>query len=378
MPTDSRRLLLIVATLWGAGVAPRAGVADDFIVGADVSMLPEIEKAGGVFRVDGQPRDAIVILRDYGFNLFRVRLFVNPDHDYAKTAGATQDLPCVRTLARRIKAVGGRFLLDLHYADTWADPGHQPKPAGWRSLDFDALVQRVHDYTADVLADLKAAGMSPDLVETGNEITVGMLWPDGKLDGSDAEAKRRQWDRFASLLKAGTRAVREAGPKAPRVVVHVDRGGRAGVPRWFFDNLKRYDVDHDVIGLSFYPHFGESFDDLQKNLADLAGAFAKDILLMETAYPWLDGAGGGNRASLRWPLTPAGQEKFLVDLCGAVRRTPGGRGRGVVYWYPEAIPVPHRRIWNGGSTALFDGEGAPLPALRAFGRQAVGPLKQAP
>src|SRR5258708_5657142 len=107
--------------------------------GVDISMLPAIEKAGGVYREHETPADAIQIFKDHGCNMFRVRLFVNPDLDFKKTDGAIQDLDFVRTLAKRIKAAGGGFMLDIHYSDTWADPGKQFTPATWKKLDFDAL-----------------------------------------------------------------------------------------------------------------------------------------------------------------------------------------------------------------------------------------------
>src|SRR5580700_3192483 len=118
-----------------------------FITGADVSMLPTIEKCGGVFSDGGKRGDAIQILADHGCNLFRVRLFVNPDPDYVKNFGAVQSLDYVRGLAKRIKATGALFLLDIHYSDTWADPGKQYTPADWKGLDFDATQKKVHDYT---------------------------------------------------------------------------------------------------------------------------------------------------------------------------------------------------------------------------------------
>ena len=39
----------------------------------------------------------------------------------------------------------------------------------------------------------------PEMVQVGNEITYGMLWPDGKLPAN--------WDNFADLVKAGIRGV---------------------------------------------------------------------------------------------------------------------------------------------------------------------------
>jgi hypothetical protein len=42
-------------------------------------------------------------------------------------------------------------------------------------------------------------------------------------------------------------------------------------------------------------------------------------------------------------------------------------GGGLVYWYPESVPVPGYTIYNGGATALFDSNRSALPALSTFG-----------
>ena len=141
-----------------------------FIYGVDISMLPTIEKSGGVFSDGGKPGDAIQILASHGCNLFRVRLFVKPDPDYRKNFGAVQDLAYVRGLAKRIKATRAMFLLDIHYSDSWADPGKQFTPADWKGLGFEDLKAKVHDYTAGVLSELREAGVEPD--------AAGWLLPD--------------------------------------------------------------------------------------------------------------------------------------------------------------------------------------------------------
>ncbi len=356
-----RRCALTLPLL--AGAAAAAPDTDPFVRGADVSMLPELEKAGAVYRDGGQPKDAVRILRDRGVNLFRLRLFVDPATEYSKCWGATQDLETVRALARRIRPTGATWLLDIHYSDTWADPGHQDKPAAWKGLDFPALEKRVEDYTADVVAGLKRDGLLPGWIQVGNEITPGFLWPDGKLDKTEAS-----WDRFARLLRAGLRGARRplAKEDAVRFMVHVDRGGDAGAVCWFFDGLAKRDVTgFDLIGLSFYPWWHGSLDDLKKAL-QAASAYGKDVVVVETAYPYRGEAHWTKQKNMAWPVTPEGQKQFLADVVAAVRETPGGRGRGVVYWYPEAIPVKGLKIWNDGATALFGADGAPLPGLDAF------------
>lgn len=338
-----------------------------FLAGADISMLPTLEQNGAVYRQDGQPGDALKILRDHGCNLFRVRLFVHPTNDYASSWGAVQDLSYVKGLARRVKAVGGVFLLDIHYSDTWADPGKQYIPAAWKDLDFEALRQKVHDYTASVLNELQADGELPDMVQVGNEITSGMMWPAGKVLNAPPDRRDEQWRRFGQLFHAGARAVREfSTPSHPvRIVLHISGGGRAGLPKWFFSKFNQDSADYDIIGLSFYPAWNDSITALKKNMNDLIESQHKDIFLAETSYPWhpLDGISG---SVMQWPCTKAGQMQFLHDLISVLHAAPEGHGLGFCWWYPEAIPMRHMEIWRDGGEGLFDREGNVLPAMDLF------------
>ena len=293
------------------------------------------------------------ILQRHGVNLVRLRLFVNPSHDFNATLGATQDLTSTIKLAKRAKTLGLRVLLDLHYADTWADPAHQPTPSAWRALGYDDLRQQVRAYTAEVLRQMNGAGAGPDIVAIGNEITAGMLWPIGKLDKTDAS-----WDRLAGLLSAGTVAVRDVEPHA-KIMLHISGGGKAGLPAWFFDHLDKRHVDYDLVGLSFYPTWNDDFPTLQKNLTELAKR-GKDVVIAEIGYP---SRGGGATPQCRWPMTPAGQMECLRDVVAAVHTMPGGHGRGVIWWYAEAVPVKGLNVWEGGRMGLFDANGAALPAM---------------
>lgn len=368
-----RRVLRAVLLLL-LGVSVQNARADEpFYAGADVSMLPELEASGAVYRDEGKADDAIAIFRRHGVNLFRLRLFVDPDPDFTKHWGATQGLATVRAMSKRVKASGAAFLLDFHYSDTWADPGHQSKPAAWSNLHGEALEQKVYDYTTEVLATLKADGTLPDMVQVGNEITPGLLWPDGKLvfDADSPEQAQESWAAMARLVKAGVRAVREAEtPDHPiRVMIHIDGGDREDRVAWWFDRFERHDVDYDLIGLSFYPTMAREggFEHLKENLRVAAERFGKDVMLVETAYPNRL-AGEGENWDEAWPATPAGQAAFLRDVVAAVQEVSDGRGRGVVYWYPESFPARAHGVgvWMGGRFALFDAEGNALPGIDAL------------
>jgi arabinogalactan endo-1,4-beta-galactosidase len=346
-----------------------AAAAETFYAGADISMLPEIENAGGIYGENGKPTDAIAAMRKRGCNLFRVRLFVNPDPDFHKTDGATQDLAYVRALAKRIKSAGAAFMLDIHYSDRWADPAHQDTPKAWSKLDFDALERKVHEYTASVLKDLIENDAAPEMVQVGNEIASGMLWPLGRIGGSKSpDEEQAQWARLARLINAGARAVREASaPERPiRVVVHIHGGGRAGLPKWFLGKLHANPVDYDILALSFYPAWEDSLDALKQNMQDVVTGWNKEILIAETSYPWKEMEGIKNPSLMKWPMTPDGQAQFVRDLTAAIKSASNGKGIGFVWWYPEAIPVKSLRIWRNGAEGLFDEQGRPLPALEAF------------
>ncbi len=364
----SRARILPALTLGLALAASAAGAAPpstppEFLRGGDVSMLPQLESQGAAYRDRGKPGDALAILTRHGANCFRVRLFVST----AMEGEVVQNLPYVIALGKRIKAAGASFLLDLHYSDTWADPGHQATPASWHGLDFDALERETESYTAGVMRAMKDAGCLPDIVQIGNEVTAGFLWPAGRLGPDD-----RGWDRFATLLRAAIRGAR--APLAPgdsvRIMVHLDCGGNAEGTAWFFRNLEARGVRFDLVGLSYYPRWHGSLGDLRLNLRETAAAFRRPIVLVETAYPR---RAGGDTVNVAWPGTPEGQARFLEDVIRTVRGTPGGLGQGVLWWYPESVPVPGIAVWKGGAAALFDSSGNALPALDAFARDAGDP-----
>lgn len=350
------------------------GETPAFFAGVDPSMLVELERAGGVYRDEGgRSADAIRVLRDHGCNLFRVRVFVRPSGDFNKVWGATQDLEQAKALGRRAKESGAQLLLDLHYSDTWADPKKQGIPAEWAGLDAKGLEGKVHDYTAAVLKEMTDAGARPDMVQVGNEVTNGMLWPAGRTSEGTAEEREGRWAEFSALLNSGARAVREASSmeRPIGVMIHIDGGGRPGRAKWFFSALAKHPVDFDVVGLSFYPAWGDSMEGLRGNLRDLAEGFGKDVVVAETSYPWMAmEVDAKARAAMTWPMTREGQVAFLRDLSVALREAPKGRGRGYVWWYPEAVPVKGRFVWRKGAEALFDLEGRPLPAMGELGKAA--------
>jgi arabinogalactan endo-1,4-beta-galactosidase len=386
---------LQAAAMPTTSLAQTATAPSAFLLGADISTLAQMEQHGGIFRDGGQPADAIDIFKRHGWNCFRLRLFVNPNG----RGGVINSLEYTCALAQRIKAAGAVLILDLHYSDTWADPQHQVKPAAWKDLEFDALENTVRSYTAAVLRQMKDHGALPDIVQVGNEITGGTLWPDAQVQVPlstvkvfDATVKpiqppqpyddARQWDRLTRILKAGIRGVRDATNPADavRIMIHIDCGGDWPVTQWYFDRLIAHHVDFDIIGQSYYPYWHGTLDDVRQNLQHTARVYHKDIVIVETAYPWKDSQRWSNRKNMAWPISAKGQRHFMAELIDVVRHAPDGRGIGVIYWHPESVPLPgtQGRVWNGGDMSLFDDRGNALPAMDVLDAAAAKPAATAP
>ena len=251
----------------------------DFIRGVDISRLLLIEDNGGIYTKSGIQKDVLEIFTDHHINYVRLRIWHTPADGYC-------DLNKTLIMAQRIKNAGLKLMLDFHYSDTWADPGHQTKPAVWENISFQALKDSIHRYTSHVITALKSQNTLPDMVQIGNEIRCGMLWDEGRVCGQFDTPE--QWTQFVELIKEALRGVNEnvTPDDTVKTVIHIDCGGNNLASRWFFDNLFLYDVDFDIIGLSYYPWWQGTLSDLEYNTHDLAQRYDKDVIIVETAYPW--------------------------------------------------------------------------------------------
>lgn len=356
-------------------VAATTAEAEPFYAGADLSALPIYEQRGAKFTKGGRAQDAIALLRAEGMNGVRLRLFVNP-----KPEGIVDNsLDYTVALARRVKTAGAAFMLDLHYSDTWADPQKQFKPAAWEKLPFDELVARVGAYTREVLARFEREGLRPEFVQIGNEITNGMLWPDGQVNfGAPPADDAAAWSRLARLLRAGIEAV-PRGAGQPKIILHIESGGNLEKSLWWFRHVRDAGLDYDLVGLSYYPDWHGGLANYRRTLAALADEFQKPIVVVEAGYPWKTAKKWTEKANMDWPLTPKGQAQFLRDVVQAVREIPHSLGRGVWYWHPESIQVPGHYAWEAGTCALFDERGELLPgAVALFGGAPTGDTTPAP
>ncbi len=341
---------------------PQSGA---FVKGADISFVPQIENLGGGYYSNNVVTDPLQIFSQNGAGYIRLRLWHTP-------AGGYCGLDTTIKMAQRIKQKGLKFLLDFHYSDNWADPGKQTKPAAWTSLVYTSLKDSIYSYTKNVISAFKNANAAPDMVQIGNEITAGFLWPEGRVGGTYNTTQ--QWTQFTDLLKSARNGVMDAspGPVIP-IMIHIDRGGDNSGSRWFYDKLISYSVPFDIIGLSFYPWWHGTLTALSANLNDLASRYGKDIIVAETAYPWTlssyDNVGNivGTSSQLHtgYPATVVGQYNFLYDLIQIIKNVPNNKGKGIFYWAPEYISVqPIGSPWE--NLATFDFTGHALSSLTAF------------
>lgn len=326
-------------------------VEDNFIRAADVSSLPEIESEGTVYyNQAGQAEDALITLKNAGCNTIRIRLWKNPANGHSGLAE-------VKTLAARVKQAGMKIWLTVHYSDTWADPGAQETPAEWQSLSFNDLKTAVTNYTSTILTEI-----DPDIIQIGNEINSGFLWPQGHLYDNESQS--------LELLAAASAVVRSEAPDT-KIMIH-----HAGIDTapFFFDKIAS--LDYDYIGLSYYPiYHGKNLTTVKNTINALGQAHNKKVVIAETSYPFTFGyndftnniVGLENQIIPGIPATPEGQKSFLQTIKTIL--TDSEYGAGFSYWGAEWISYRGPEATNGSSwenQALWDFENKALPVLDVY------------
>ena len=308
-------------------------------IGGDISLLPQYEKYDvPYYGANGQRIDDVLQYMKseaVGWNAQRVRLFVNPTPSLDNNDPAIcQDLDYVVSFGKRIKEAGFAFMLDFHYSDSWADPAKQWTPVEWQSLSEEELQAKLYDYTKDCLTKLVEAGAAPDFIQTGNEISYGMLW--GKK-GTDANRcytnSDANWPRFVALLQQAVKACREVCPSA-KVIIHTERAGDPDATMNIYQRLA--DVDYDIIGLSYYPFWHKNLTTLSQTLDQLATNFPdKPVQIVETAYyyQWKPSSGVTWNSFSTWSDTPEGQAAYVRDLIAELDNH--SNVNGLYWWFPE-------------------------------------------
>ncbi len=334
---------------------------DGYINGMDISFVPQYEEQGMVARdFDGTPMDVLELAKKYGVNSIRLRLWNEPEN--FPESGGYCNLRYTMDMARRIKAQGMSFMLDFHYSDWWADPGNQRKPKAWEHLKGEELERAVYSFTKETLEVLKAEGLLPDIVQIGNEIRSGLIFPDGEVP---------DYEGMVRLINAGIRGAREvAGAEELQVMIHLDQGGRYVLLKEWFDKAFTHGLaDFDLIGLSYYPFWHGSFQDLKDTLEKLLKDYHKPIMIVETAYAWRrskDGFIDDDQIRIAGvEATPEGQLKVLELVNRIVDSLPDGMGRGTYYWEPMCIPRPGKGGWDD-NMGLLDEDGKVNVGIKAF------------
>ncbi len=207
----------------------------------------------------------------------------------------------------------------------------------------------------------------PEAVQIGNEITAGMLWPDGRLWVDEAQ-RAEEFDRLAALLEAGLQGVRDAAAEGevPMTMVHIARGDRWEETGYFFNELQQRELDFDLIGLSYYPRFHGAMAEVRDNLTRAAEAFDQPVVLVEIGYAYTGGQWEPQTEMLEYPVTPEGQAAFVRDVVAILEALPDGKGRGAFWWHGAAIPTANNLAWENGRLGLFDATGKILPAVDAL------------
>lgn len=353
-----QKLLLLVAMLSFAG---SLAFASRHYAGGDISLLPAYEKAGAVYLdYDGKPINgsALDFFAAEGMDIMRVRLFVNPSEYIGsdRDPNACQDFDYILPICKRIKDAGLSLMLDFHYSDTWADPAKQWTPAAWVGLSDQELYKKIYDYTRETLLALAQEGVVPDFIQTGNEISYGMLW--GAWNASASSLKKcysgndANWPRFINLLKQAGKACREVCPQA-KIVLHTERVSNIGVQNNFYNKMKEGGVDYDIIGLSYYPYFHGKLSVLDSAVSSLENLFPdKEIMVVETgyAYKW-EVPGTSVDYTATYPYSDAGQQAFTHDMVELLKKH--ANVTGILWWWPE-YNAYHTSLSGWYNAPLFD------------------------
>lgn len=323
-----------------------------FMRGGDLSFLPEIETYSQLFYDSaGNQKDMLDILKEAGCNAVRLRLWHTPESDHSGLAEVTD-------FSNRIKAAGMKVYLTIHYSDTWADPGQQATPAAWAGLTLAELRDSVYAYTERVITAIK-----PEYVSLGNEINAGMLWETGRIENGNS---------LFQLLGQAIKATRSAS-STTKIIIHY--AGLDGA-EWFFNQVRTYNLNYDIIGISYYPFWhGESLFTMKSTVTALISEFDKPVLIAETAYPftleWNDmthnAIGLEEQLSPGYPATPQGQMDFMLDMKEMLLSIE--ECAGFCYWGGEFVAFKGPDAIDGSSwenMALFDFENKALPALAVF------------
>ncbi|MDY3274422.1 MAG: glycosyl hydrolase 53 family protein [Agathobacter sp.] len=361
-----------------------------FVKGMDLSTLLEMERCGAKYFDQGKEMDILDIMKSYDVDTIRLRLWNDPKSETGEPYGAgNNDLAETLAIGKRVSDAGFGVLLNFHYSDFWADPGKQFKPKAWASYGVEELEKAVYDFTKESLTAVLDAGVNVTMIQVGNELSNGLLWPEGKMPN---------YDNIAKFVSAGIRACREIKADIP-LMIHLDNGGKNELYCDWFDHYVERGEDFDYIGLSYYPFWHGSLQALEDNMNDIAVRYGKELIVAEVSmgytmedyksYEKLEDSerkGYATRQELvdkiEYPMTVQGQVDFTKDFLNRVAHVADDKGCGFFWWEPAWIPVPGSgwatpaslKYMNDpgpcgnewANQALFDYKGNALPTLEVI------------
>ena len=366
-------------------------------LGIDVSTYLEQQKfAHTIYKKDGKPVDPFELFKNNGVDYLRTRIWNNPYSEDGKPyLAGTCDLDNFLNLYKRVKQYGFKHVIDFHYSDFWVDPSKQILPKAWRNYSFEEVVQAVYDFTKESLLKIKNAGVDVAYIQTGNEITHGMLWPHGKINYGEVNPYRN----FAVLLKSARKACKEIYPEA-KIIIHLEESYNQVLYRDIISSLLKNGLEIDMIGTSYYPFWHHSFAEYFANMDMVQREFNIPVCNVELGYPftledYINDIETGKPKHLvinadnqeeflkmlPYEVSPEGQAKFINKFIELAKEH---NLQGAFYWEPLWIPgdnicwaSPEGQLYQSSEVVkdarnewanqcLFDYQGNALPGLFAF------------
>lgn len=370
-------------------------ISDDFYRGMDASAVLALENSGvKYYNFDGEEQDVFMTLAQAGVNYIRLRVWNDPyDENGNGYGGGNNDVATAITLGQRATKYGMKVCIDFHYSDFWADPKKQFVPKAWEGMEIEEKADALYDFTLDSLTQLLEAGVDVGMVQIGNEINNGMS---GETDVAN----------IRKLLTAGSKAVREAAVNSGKeilVAVHYTNIDDMKKLDTLLTGLQVKEIDYDIVGLSFYPYWHGTMDNLKNAITHIRNTYGKKVYVAENAYCYTAEDGDGSANSVEgtddlaegYSASVQGQANEVRDVCAA---TSESGAEGIFYWEGTWIPVgpadaDNSALWEkygsgwassyasgydpkdagqyyGGCSwdnqAMFDFTGHPLASLKVF------------
>ena len=317
-------------------VEPVDGISDDFYRGMDASAVLALENSGvKYYNFDGKEQDVFMTLAQAGVNYIRLRVWNDPyDENGNGYGGGNNDVATAIVLGQRATKYGMKVCIDFHYSDFWADPKKQFVPKAWEGMDIEEKSDALYNFTLESLTQLLDAGVNVGMVQIGNEINNGMS---GETDVANVR----------KLLTAGSKAVREAAANSGKeilVAVHYTNIDDMKKLDTLLTGLQVKEIDYDIVGLSFYPYWHGTIEDLKNAIIHIRDTYGKKVYVAENAYCYTAEDGDGSANSVEgtddlaegYSASVQGQANEVRDVCAAASEAGA---EGVFYWEGTWIPV---------------------------------------